>query len=87
MITISKLFNLPVYTKSGTALGKIIDVEIDSLNQAVLRYYIKSSAGLLGLWQDNLIITAEQVISISDKEMVVEDLVITDKSPAIQPTI
>lgn len=87
MITVSKLINLPVYTKNGIALGRIIDVEIDSQNQAVLRYYVKSKSGLAGLWQDRLVIAADQVISISDKEMIVEDLAITDKSPAIQPTI
>jgi len=86
MITLSKLKNLPVFTKSGVGLGKIMDIEFDEQNQTVLHYYVKTKVGVFGLWQSSLLISPEQVLSLTDKSMIVEDLEVTDKTPISEPT-
>ncbi|HBV33484.1 TPA: hypothetical protein DIC39_02235 [Patescibacteria group bacterium] len=73
MLRLNELKNLPVYTKSGKHLGRIIDVEFDPSSQMVWRYHVGRWPGLTGLWKGRLLITREQVVAISKDAMVVED--------------
>ena len=66
------LINLPVYTQSGQHLGRIDSFDIDLETHTITHYYVKT--GLIkGLWHQQLIIHKSQVISITEKKMVVED--------------
>lgn len=69
----NELINLPVLTKSGQTLGRVSDFEIDSLSQKILKYYVKSNSLIKGLLARELMVAAEQVISITKEKMVVED--------------
>lgn len=71
------LINLPVYTQSDKYLGKVLSFEIDADTQTVIKYYVRAgslAAELLGESKE-LIISQNQVISLTEEKMVVEDLV------------
>lgn len=74
------LLHLPVYTKLGQHLGRVVGFEIDVATQAILRYTVASSP-LARVWSKTLIIAASQVISIEKDKMVVEDSTI--RQPAL----
>ena len=76
------LIGLLVETKSGLLLGKIKSFEVDSETQTVERYVVKSRnliGKLLREELDELIIGRNQVISIEETRMVVEDGVVGEK--------
>lgn len=82
-LTNKNLISLPVETKSGEKLGKIASFEIDSETHQIIWYCVKSLNPIKDLvFQDQLIISPTQVISITAKKMVVEDGVIKDKIKA-----
>lgn len=68
-----KLINLPVYTQSNFYLGRIVELEINPQNNSVEKYFVKSHNFIKNIFQGKLIITASQVLSISEKRMVVKD--------------
>ncbi len=79
-ISSEKLKNLLVKTQSGQELGVVSSFDIDVETQTILCYYINSNnliKRILKLEQD-LIINSSQVISISEKEMIVSDLFIKE---------
>ena len=75
----NQLINLPVYTQSGQKLGRVVDFELNCELQEVIKYYVRGENIIKELIEKELIITAEQVVSIDDKKMIVEDLVIKEK--------
>ncbi len=78
---LSDIKNLPVYTKSGRYLGKILDIEIDPISQLVLRYQVGGRCPwITSLWKGRLFINREQVVSLTSNAMIVEDLIITEKT-------
>ncbi len=73
---------LPVITKGGLLLGKIKSFEVDAENQTIERYVVKSRSlvgKLLGEPLGRLIIGRNQVISIDQDKMVVEDGAVKEK--------
>jgi len=75
-INCKNLIGLPVETKSGLLLGKIRSFEIDSETQNILSYTVKSRnliGKLLSEKVGELIISRNQVVSVSEEKMVVED--------------
>jgi len=67
-ITSKQLIGLPVYTESGTYLGKVADFEIDAATQGVLRYIVKGK-----IFAEKLIIAATQVVSLGPDRIIVRD--------------
>jgi len=74
-----ELINLPVYTQGEQHLGKIVDFELEPTSQTVEKYYIKSQDIIKNLLQKELLISKDQVVSISHDRMVVEDSVVKEK--------
>lgn len=66
-INYKRLKLLPVQTKSGIKLGSIKDLMLETEGQNVLHYEV---GGMIG---KKYLVSREQVISIDDKKMVVED--------------
>ncbi len=64
------LLHLPVRTKSGTAVGKIAGVELQTDTGRMETLLVKPSGKLLGT---ELRVAWTQVISLSDKEAIVDD--------------
>jgi len=64
---------LPVYTTSGRYLGKVVDIEVDNLGTRVVFYQVASCFTLAKLWRKKLLISPRQVVSLSNKSMIVRD--------------
>lgn len=78
LLSCKKVIGLPVKTKSGQYLGRVIDFEIDSLSQTIEKYFVKCRGLIGGLFEEKLIIHKNQVISINDEVIVVDETVIKD---------
>ncbi len=78
-ISNKQIINLPVFTESNNQLGKVESFVIDIDSQSILEYKIKSSNLIKGLVEAELIISRGQVVEITDKKMIVEDLIATQK--------
>ena len=70
LIKAKKIINSKVTTKSGQDLGKVVDFEVDSSGQNIIKYYTQ------GFLKEPLIISSNQVIEIKEKEIIVEDMVV-----------
>lgn len=67
------LLKLPVFTKSGTHVGKLIGFEFEVDSQMIVRYRVRPKGLSARILRSPLLISREQVISISEEKMVVED--------------
>lgn len=65
--------NLPVYTTSGSFLGRVVGVDVDPTKHLVVNYHVATKWPILKLWNKCLIISSDQVISITSQEMLVDD--------------
>ncbi len=71
--------NLPVYTKSGRYLGRVVDVEIEAASQQVLFYHVATAISLSNLWRRRLLISPKQILSFSRQALIVEDGSVSDR--------
>lgn len=78
MLNKGQLIGLPVYTLSGQHLGRVVDFELDASSHIIKKYIVKSGGLIKEFLQKELIINREQVISISDERMVVDDSLIME---------
>ncbi len=70
-----QLTNLPVFTESGTKIGKVSFIEINEKEHIVEKYAVKSSA--FGQFVSAvLLISPRQVIEINSTKMIVEEDVV-----------
>jgi sporulation protein YlmC with PRC-barrel domain len=74
------IIKLPVYTKQGIYLGKVVNVEIDGDSLFLVRYNVKSSI----IFGNILFIHHSQVLEITKKKMIVSDLNILLRSKNIK---
>ncbi len=68
-----KLLKLPVETKSGTKLGRVMGFDLDCETQAVLRWRVRPQGLTSRVLPHPLLITREQVLSITAEKMTVDD--------------
>lgn len=68
-INLQKLLRLPVYTESGTKLGRIFDLELDAAAQTIMRYLVRSNF----LSVKYFLIAGAQVKEIKNDRVVVYD--------------
>jgi len=75
MIT-AHTIGLEVETQRGNMLGKIVDIEIDIESHAVVKYIVGPSSLVKQLVysEEHLRIDPSEVISFTDKKMIVADL-------------
>ncbi len=66
--------NLPVVTKSGLSLGRVVDVEVDALAREVRYYHVVPPFSISKLWGQRLLISPTQVVSITPEVMTVDDI-------------
>lgn len=84
LIKLDKLIGLPVETRSGQVLGKVVEVHISIETQEVEQYEVQPSL-MKGLLGRRKLIHRRQVISITQDKIVVEDGVV--KEGKLQPAI
>jgi len=87
MLHPNQIIGLPVYTQSGMFLGKVIKVETLPDGQTAQKYIVKNTSPLKNLLSGQLIISVEQVISIDEEKMVVEDSVRKISAPNPIPSV
>ena len=68
-----KLLKLPVETKGGTKLGRIMGFDFDCENQLVLRWRVRPHGLTSRVLTHPLLVSREQVLSITEEKMTVED--------------
>ncbi|HLD61248.1 MAG TPA: PRC-barrel domain-containing protein [Patescibacteria group bacterium] len=74
VINLQSLLHLPVFTKSGTNLGKVHDLKIDVDTHAIKQYIVES--GLIA--KHHYLIGPAQVIEITEEKIVVDDTITKD---------
>lgn len=85
-LTLRQLHNLPVETRSGRKLGRVVDVELDPDRQEVAAYHVRSRTVIPGLLEQKLLIDRRQVIQLTTEKLVVEDAVIGfENAPVAAP--
>lgn len=72
-----ELRNVPVETKSGTVLGKLSGYVMDSGSHKVIQYVVKKAHPLAKILPSELFVHSDQVISIEQDRIVVDDAVET----------
>ena len=75
-IEAKNIINNKAVTQSGQLLGRVVDFEIDTLNQNIVKYHIQGD--LIGFLKKPLIINADQVIEIKKDKLIIKDAVIFD---------
>lgn len=73
IINLRQLKKLPVYTKSGTKLGKIVDINFLVDTHSVHQYVIRPN-----FFGRILLVATNQVIEINDEKMIVEDAAVPE---------
>ena len=75
LLSDKEIKNLPVESKNGTKIGRVVGFEIEPDSQTVLNYLVKPKQVVKGIFEGNLVIHREQVIDLSKHKMIVEDSV------------
>ncbi|MEK7648758.1 MAG: hypothetical protein AAB400_02445 [Patescibacteria group bacterium] len=81
ILTKKQLFSLTVITTRGIALGRVIDIELDSVSQSIVTYqarpYWKWRKTLqAGILPASFRIQRSHVVRITENELIVEDAAI-----------
>ncbi len=69
----SQLLKLPVFTKSGIKLGKVAGFRFETESQIITHYEVAPKGMAARLVGGDFLIGREQVISVDDEKMVVDD--------------
>lgn len=72
MLSSHDLLGLSVFTRSGEALGRVVDFSIDQDSQSILSYDVKQG-GLRGVLGRHFLVHRSQVLEFSAEKMIVED--------------
>lgn len=72
--SLQELIHLPVYTKMGTHLGQLIDVECDTDEYTIINFLVQQK-GIVGGFKNPLVINRTQVLEILNEKIIVEDAV------------
>lgn len=74
LIKYKQLIGLLVETQSGENLGRVDGFNLEADSHIIYQYLIKP-AGLSKIFSHELVISRQQVVSLSAEKMVVDDLV------------
>jgi len=89
----TKIINNWVKNQRGEWLGKVEDVLIETESMVILKYYLKGTAlgfqtqPFLGTFKENRIISADKIISITAKAIVVKDESEMEEKEKIKATV
>ena len=68
-----KLLKLPVETRSGARLGRVLGFDVDVDSQSIVRWRVQPNGLASRVLSHPLIVAREQVLSITEEKMVVDD--------------
>ncbi|MBU2575644.1 PRC-barrel domain-containing protein [Patescibacteria group bacterium] len=72
LINFENLKDLPVETQSGQQIGRLESIIIDIDSQSIYQYVVKPS-GIKNIFEKELLISREQIISINKDKIIVDD--------------
>lgn len=81
LIKSNNLIGLSVVTESGQRLGSVRAFDVDVDSHTILRYYVKPGRIVAMIGQEELVVHASQVVSITEKQMTVRDNTVAAPSP------
>lgn len=81
-----QILGLSVETQSGQKLGVVASFEIDTEQQVILRYIVRPAL-VPRLLAKELIISAGQVVSLTNEKMVVVDGVVPVRAAEASPAV
>lgn len=84
LISHKKLIGLAVETQSHERLGEIAGFVLETETQTIYQYQVRPT-GLSGIFAKELLVHRQQVISIAEEKMVVDDLVYKELAAARRP--
>ncbi len=76
------LRGVPVVTKSGEKVGKLVAYVIDAERHEVAQYVVARSSLLSKILPDELLVHRDQVVSLDAEMMVIEDAAVTERAEA-----
>lgn len=78
-----KLIGLPVLTKSGQAVGKLAEVEVETDNGRIETLVVHTAGPIPAITHNELLIAWSQVVLISEKEIIVADATVPVSAASI----
>lgn len=72
LIPHDKLIGLPAETRSGRRLGRVHGFVVETDGQGIRQYAVRT-VGMANLFAKDLLISREQVVSLSEKKLIVDD--------------
>lgn len=82
-ISLKDLQQLPVKTQRGVMLGRIVGIDFDTEAHVVAKYHVARFPVVDELLRRTLLVDPSQVISITSKEVTVEDAILPDATKAL----
>ncbi|MFH1047440.1 MAG: PRC-barrel domain-containing protein [Patescibacteria group bacterium] len=76
----SQLHGVPVFTQSGSEIGRLVGFIVDAETHEVIQYVVKKSGALEILLPKELLVNRAQVVSLSEERLVVADAAVTERS-------
>jgi sporulation protein YlmC with PRC-barrel domain len=76
----SQLAGVPVYTRSGNHVGRLVGFVIESDTHEVIQYAVKKSGTFELLLPKEFLVNRSQVVSVSEEKLIVEDAAVTEKA-------
>jgi sporulation protein YlmC with PRC-barrel domain len=73
LINRNQLIDLRVVTKNGQVLGKVKDIVIDTDNLSIKQIVVSKAKILDKILTKELVIASDQIIEITDKNIIVSD--------------
>ncbi|MFA4954301.1 MAG: hypothetical protein WC641_03250 [Patescibacteria group bacterium] len=77
LVNTNKLKNVKVRTKSGISLGRLASLDLDADSGHLISLHVRTSGMLPGLMDEEALVAWSQVLSMSEKEIVVTDAFVT----------
>jgi len=74
------IINNKVYTLSGEKLGSVSDFEIDLITNKLSKIYVSGGNIIKKLIRGELIINKDQIVSIEEEKITVEDIILKSKN-------
>lgn len=73
VVNTKRLGRATVRTRSGTVLGKLSSLDFDADRGRLLALHVLPKGAVVGLLSDELVVTWQSIVSISEEEIVVQD--------------
>lgn len=84
LVSWEQLYRLPVVTELGTKIGIVVGIDIQTESHAVTQYHVKPGTFISGLLSKHLLISPDQIIDISERQMTVKENAVPVKARTTQ---